>query len=385
MNRTLPTAIAFLATWSLLVYGCSSPKAPVVPSPAFQAQGTTTASASSVPDPIPVPGTPKPSKIGRCSAATGSPPAPVSFPTWELPARTSKKNLLAVVRTLSSRELRGREAGSPQSQQVAQLLANRMATLGLVPAASSNDFCQSFPLGSEKDQNVVGKLEATAPTTGKACAPILIGAHYDALGMRSDGEMYPGADDNASGIAVLLEIARLFEQQKQRSRDLILVAFGAEEMGVVGSKAFVRSPPMALSGVGLMINLDMVGRPFLQGHPARLFLGNPARGLGYIVGSLQSGVVKSTLQTSGKQEQVELFGLPEWVLKAMQFSSDSVPFSAQVPTLFLSSSVHDDYHKVTDVPEKVDVGQMERVTNLVKRLVNTFPCSQSSADTPHDG
>jgi hypothetical protein len=118
-----------------------------------------------------------------------------------------------------------------------------------------------------------------------------------------------------------------------------------------------------------MINLDMLGRPLLQGHFARRLVPSPDETIGYVLGGDASGRTLALLLSASRATGVAVAGVPEPLLAALGFRSDSTSFSGIVPTLFLSTSIHDDYHQVTDTPEKLDVTQMVRAVHLVRALL----------------
>lgn len=297
-----------------------------------------------------------PRSLGRCGLADGLPLLANS--AWESSPEVSRDNLNATIRVLADPALHGRAAGSDDNRQVAKWIADQFAAFGLPPGPGT-DHCVSFQRGDLKDQNVVAYLhrneDANAPV-------VLIGAHYDAQGMR-DADVYPGADDNASGVAALLEIARISAGRKN-GPDLVFVAFGAEEKGLLGAKAYVANPSVPLSRMLLMLNLDMVGRPMLDGSPLRLFITRADETIGYVLGTKDKARTDEVLQRSAQKENRPIIGIPEVVLTRLGFGSDSVPFSPHVPTIFLSTGDHSDYHQPTDTLEKVDYEQIKRTVQL---------------------
>jgi aminopeptidase YwaD len=186
---------------------------------------------------------------------------------------------------------------------------------------------------------------------------IVIGAHYDHLGHGGEGSLapaavgaiHPGADDNASGVAAVLGLARAFAAAGGAPRTLVFVAFAGEEMGLLGSAHYVRHPPHPLARTALMINLDMVGR--LQGRP--LYVGGTDSGVG--LRELVSGVVG---------------GLP-LNLRGDPFGrSDHTSFYAGGrPVLFLFTGAHADYHRPSDTWDRIDAAGLAEVTGFAARLV----------------
>jgi aminopeptidase N len=276
-------------------------------------------------------------------------------------------NLGNWVYTLADPALHGRESGSDEERAVAVLLASALSDLGIPGVFGRGEYCQPFTWAGGSDQNVVGVLRRPGGGGGPA---VILGAHYDGQGhCGPDGEVCPSADDNASGVAALLEAARLLAARRSALRgDVVIAFFGAEEQHIVGSSHFVRHPPIPFARVERMINLDMVGRQLLDGQPYRFLVCNQADAFGYVVGGPDREVTEDALERAAGRVGASVYGIGEGMLVAAGFTSDSVPFSAHVPTLFLSTSIHDDYHAPGDVPAKVDIGQVERAVRIVTAL-----------------
>ncbi|MCB0219160.1 MAG: M20/M25/M40 family metallo-hydrolase [Chrysiogenetes bacterium] len=206
--------------------------------------------------------------------------------------------------------------------------------------------------------NVVGVLRASAPVGKIDDEFALLGAHYDHLGWGGAGSMvpderaiHPGADDNASGVAVLLEAARLLSAHPERlKRDVYFVAFAGEEEGLLGSAAFVKANK-ARDFVG-MVNLDMVGR---LGDKRRLYVFGAPSGKEFtdVVESLASAY-DFKLEVSG-----ESYG-----------PSDHASFlAAEVPSVHFFTGAHSDYHRPSDTPEKLNYEGMGDVAAMTARMV----------------
>jgi Tol biopolymer transport system component len=211
---------------------------------------------------------------------------------------------------------------------------------------------------TEPAVNVVGVLRAAAPD--RLPGAVVVGAHYDHLGMGGRGSLAPdahaphlGADDNASGTAALLEIARILAAGRHRlRRDVYLVAFSGEEEGVLGSTAFTRHPPggLRLADVVAMLNLDMVGR--LRGNQLSVLGGETAAEWGRLV---PAACARERL---GCALGGDGYG-----------PSDHSPFyAAGVPVLHFFTGAHDDYHKPSDTPDKINAIGGARIAMLVADL-----------------
>jgi hypothetical protein len=199
--------------------------------------------------------------------------------------------------------------------------------------------------------NVLGILPGTDPAlAGEA---IVLGAHHDHLG-ETGSTIYPGADDNASGTAVVIALARAFAVAGGAERTLVFALFGGEELGLLGSGHYVTAPAMAIDHTVAMLNFDMVGR-----------LGDR---------KLQVGGVETA---SGLREAVREAAAAASVgveLKPSPFSaSDHTRFyGAGTPVLFFHTGSHDDYHQPTDTADKIDGAGMARVAAVAIRVVQTL-------------
>jgi hypothetical protein len=190
-----------------------------------------------------------------------------------------------------------------------------------------------------------------------------VGAHFDHLGFGGDaslspeqvGTVYPGADDNASGVAALLDVARAAAQRGPARRTLLFVAFGAEELGVLGSRWLVGHPPPGcpVERMEQMVNLDMVGRP--QDGKVYVDGADTAKGLRRLVEALAAEPPALPLRLA--------FGAG-----GGYGASDQTSFHAKgVPVLFLFTAATPDYHRPSDTPDKVDAAGLTAVAKLAGR------------------
>jgi hypothetical protein len=196
--------------------------------------------------------------------------------------------------------------------------------------------------------NVVGVLPGTDPAL--ASETVVVGAHYDHLG-RADGVVYPGADDNASGTAVVLGLARAFAAAGGTGRTLVFALFGAEELGLIGSRHYVNRPVVPLDRTVAMVNFDMVGR--LQGRSLNVGGGDSGSRLGTLV--------SDAAQLEGVA--LEVHGSPYGPSDHNRF------YSAGVPVLFFYTGGHSDYHRPSDTADKIDAAGMARVAAVGARVV----------------
>jgi hypothetical protein len=203
--------------------------------------------------------------------------------------------------------------------------------------------------------NVVGVLPGTDPRLREEA--IVVGAHYDHLGHGGEGSLapdsvavHPGADDNASGTAAMMGLARAFATAGA-PRTLVFVAFGAEEMGLLGSARYVRQPAVPLERTVLMVNLDMVGRL----GDGRLYVG---------------GVDSGTGLRAIAGDAARALGLASEMRGDPYAPSDHTSFyAAHCPVLFLFTGAHADYHRPGDTWDKIDARGLERVTAFAARVI----------------
>jgi hypothetical protein len=212
--------------------------------------------------------------------------------------------------------------------------------------------------------NVIGILPGTDPVLKKEA--IVIGAHYDHLGRGGQGslavnskEIHHGADDNASGTAALLELAREFASKKKNKRTLIFISFGGEEEGLLGSKFYVNNPVFPLGKTVAMINMDMIGRL----NEGKLTVGG--------IGTASEWRELVSRKVSGVPVSLEAMKPATGALN-LQLSEDgfgpsdhSSFYGKQIPVLFFFTGSHADYHKPSDTAEKINYDGLKLLTNLV--------------------
>ncbi len=264
----------------------------------------------------------------------------------------------------------GRGAGSRGLDAAASYIAERFERLGLTPLTPGTQgdgrYFQPFTMTGEtgaqlQAKNVIGVMPGANPAlNGQA---LMISAHYDHLGFGwpdvragTKGQLYPGADDNASGVAVMLELARLMADARPE-RSVIFAAFAGEEAGLLGSRHYVRAAqapgaPFALSGHIADLNLDTVGR--LGDGKITIFGAGSARELPFIF----MGASAAT-------------GIPTQAVTQAFDASDNTAFvEAGVPAVQLFASAANDYHRPSDTADKIDYGGMSKVATILKEAVD---------------
>jgi hypothetical protein len=203
-------------------------------------------------------------------------------------------------------------------------------------------------------KNVIAYLPGNDPALSKEF--IVIGAHYDHLGLgernslapKEIGHIHHGADDNASGTAGVLELAKAFVQSRARlQRSLVFITFAGEELGLLGSSYYTKTPLFPLDKTIAMLNMDMIGRP----RQNKLHVG----GIG------TSPRFAEMLSLLSKQVDLSLD-----FSQSGYGSSDHTPFNIKgIPVLFFFSGLHSDYHKPSDTWDKIDAASAQKVLQLV--------------------
>jgi hypothetical protein len=248
--------------------------------------------------------------------------------------------------------------------------------------------------------NVIGILEGSDPMLKNET--IVIGAHYDHLGhggagslAPKEGEVHHGADDNASGVAGVLELARIFAAQKPRPRrSIVFATFSGEEEGLLGSNYYVNHPIVPLANTIAMINMDMIGRMknksltvggmgtasewaglvenanLMQGMTVTAAQGNSPAG-SPVAGSGMPIVVAANGQPIVHSDPAKQFTL---TLNADGYgpSDHSSFYSKQVPVLFFWTGTHDDYHKPSDTADKINYEDESRILGVVAKIVRSI-------------
>lgn len=279
----------------------------------------------------------------------------------------SEKNLRKHIGYLASDKLKGRATASEECHKAAIYIAKQFKKIGLNPKGDQNTYFHQYGFKKSDDphgisasgpqlysENVVGWIDNGAPNT------IVIGAHYDHLGLGHDhnsleanpeGKIHNGADDNASGTAGLIELARYFAQNEQREQhNFLFIAFSGEELGLYGSKKYTDYPTIDLGTVSFMLNMDMIGRLNAE---KRLMVGG--------VGTAPEFVPVIQNLKGDFTVKFDSAGIGP---------SDHTSFYLKnIPVLFFFTGQHSDYHKPSDDADKINYAGEKSVLELAIRVV----------------
>ena len=279
-----------------------------------------------------------------------------------------KSNIKDDVSFLADDSLEGRQTGTDGEKKAANYIAKRFKDLGLTAKGTKN-FHQEFSFipkidphaevtftknedGTITGRNVIGYINNDAKNT------IVIGAHYDHLGYGGDGSLFRdsikaihnGADDNASGTAVMLDLARKLNTTNTNN-NYLFIAFSGEEMGLLGSNYFVKNPTINTKAVSYMINMDMVGR--LKKDSALA-----------VYGTGTSPIFKQVLKAHNTK-----FKLIE--NESGVGPSDHTSFYlADIPVLHFFTGQHEDYHKPGDDADKLNYQGMETISEYIFDIIS---------------
>src|SRR5579871_166858 len=205
--------------------------------------------------------------------------------------------------------------------------------------------------------NVVGYIR------GETDEYVIIGAHYDHLGLGGQfslapnltGTIHPGADDNASGTAGVIELARWFGRQPKQKRGILLMTFAGEELGLLGSNYYVAHPELPLEKAVAMLNMDMIGRA----HDGKLYIGGTRTGSSF----------RAMLDRLSPQYGLKI----DYSDMGEAGGSDHTSFLiGRVPALFFFSGLHSDYHKPSDTWDKIDAPDAAKVLQLVAGIADSL-------------
>jgi len=289
--------------------------------------------------------------------------APAQPAAAAAPHRIDADRLFSDVSALSAPTMEGRRTGTAGNKLAQQFIIERFRELKLQPPAGWTDFAQKFSFVLSGRGGSVAYPDATnlvgmVAGTSSPDQFLIVSAHYDHLGQRN-GQTYRGADDNASGVAALLQVAAYVAAHPPR-HSVLFAAFDAEEEGLQGAKYFVKHPPVDLKRIALVVNLDMVSRN--------------DKGVIFASGTAFDPLLKDLVgkAAAGRQLTVKLghdrrgvAGEDDWT----QQSDQGAFHDAGVKTLYFGVEDHADYHKPGDTADKIPRPFYGEVVELVLQTV----------------
>jgi Zn-dependent M28 family amino/carboxypeptidase len=280
--------------------------------------------------------------------------------------RIDRERLLTDLRVLSADDMEGRLVGTPGGARARAYVVERFAEARLQPIGASYEHPFTFVAGrgdaltERTGVNVLGRVAGS----GQSRHVIVISAHYDHIGVRN-GEVFNGADDNASGTAALFTLGRYFADH-QPAHTLVFAAFDAEEGGLRGARAFVEDPPVALPDIALNLNLDMIARD--------------AKDTIYAAGTQHYPFLKPILEPVARTASVRLLfghddasqsGVEDWTR-----ASDHAPFHQEkIPFIYFGVEDFENHHKSSDDYETITHDFYVRVVEMLIDAVRAFDAS----------
>lgn len=268
-----------------------------------------------------------------------------------------KQRFIQDISILASDSLYGRESGTLYEKKAYDYIISEYKKAGLKPFTGLNEYLQPFTFTKRNNldtaYNVIGYIDNNAKYT------IVIGAHYDHLGKGNFGSRYMagqaihnGADDNASGTAMVMELARYIKHHQLDQYNYLFAAFAAEERGLLGSKYFCKSKVINMEKVNYYVNFDMIGR--MRKLRNKLF----------VLGINSSPQIKETI----KHYKYKKGRLKKY--KGAFPASDHTYFNKnQVPFLYFTSGLHSDYHTPSDDVKYINFKGMVKTAQYVINII----------------
>ncbi len=276
------------------------------------------------------------------------------------------------VTVLAADTFNGRRTGTEGEKQAAEYIIKRFKDIGLEPKGYKGNYTQTFSFRPSTDPHKKAEFTSKSDSTkmgtnvigyinNKAETTVVIGAHYDHLGMGGEGSLYRegkaihnGADDNASGVAVMLKLADslITSAPLNNLNNYLFIAFSGEEEGLLGSNYFVKNPTIDTKKVSYMINMDMVGRLNKENTLA-------VHGVG------TSPIFKQTLFANNDEN-----------LNIVEHESGVGPsdhtsfYLADIPVLHFFTGQHEDYHKPSDDAEKLNYEGMQKISEYIFAVIS---------------
>ena len=272
----------------------------------------------------------------------------------------------------------GRNTPSKGLEMTAAYVGAQFKRLGLKPGGDSETYIQRYSLGkspapgrrdssmpAESAPNSVGILLGTDPVLRDEY--IVVSAHMDHVGTSGTSpkdSIWNGADDDASGTAGVLALAEAFSQAPTK-RSIIFLTVSGEEHGLLGSSWFASNPPVPMKRIVANLNLDMIGRNWKDSI--------------VVVGMEHSDLGKTLMKVSAMHPELGIAPMPDpWPQENFFGRSDHYNFARRgVPALFFFNGVHEDYHRPSDSPDKIDAEKESRVVRLIFHVLNAVANAQA--------
>jgi uncharacterized protein with GYD domain len=295
---------------------------------------------------------------------------PLGLRAWQTPRPSTlidSAQLLHDLQVLSSDDMQGRQVDTPGGARARAYVIERFKAAGIKPFGASYEQPFTFAgrdaaAGDRHGVNVIGHIDGTR----QPARYIVVSAHYDHIGVRN-GQVFNGADDNASGTAALFALGKYFSTHPPQ-HSLIFAAFDGEESGLRGSQAFVKQPPVDLSAIMVDVNMDMIGR-------------DPNDKL-FAVGTRLNPLLKPYLERVAAAAPVKLLFGHEDPSEKEDWTKDSDHWSfqqAKIPAIYLGDEDFDQHHKATDDYETITYTFFIGATETALAVVKEFDANLEAA------
>jgi hypothetical protein len=276
-----------------------------------------------------------------------------------------ENNIKKHIKILANDSMQGRGTGTEGERMAAAYIVSEFKNLKLKPVGKSKSYLQSFDFKTEaQGETITGKANnIVAFLDNKASSTIIIGAHYDHLGQgefgnsllaNSKGQIHNGADDNASGVAGVIELARYYSNNKiKENYNFLFLCFSGEELGLYGSKYFTENSLIDLSNVNYMINMDMIGRLNEQSKSLMVHGTGTSPVWETLIKELENDRIKINTDSSGIGP------------------SDHTSFYLKnIPVLHFFTGSHADYHKPSDDWDKINYSGQANVLQIIAKVID---------------
>lgn len=281
-------------------------------------------------------------------------------------ATIQENELMELLYVYASDYFSGRETGTQGQKIAVDFLKTYYKRQGIAAAEGTDDYFQKMSLDIKGETIDTENVVAIIPGTEKPEEYIIISSHLDHVGTR-DGKIYNGADDDGSGTVALLEIAEAFNRASQEGygpkRSVVFIHLTGEEKGLLGSKYYSDNPLYPIANTVANLNIDMVGRL----DPKRE---NPNPNYVYLIGSDRLSQelhdVSEAINTKYTQLELDYTFNAEDDPNRFYFRSDHYNFAKKnIPIIFYFNGTHEDYHKHTDTPDKINYPILAKRTKLI--------------------
>jgi hypothetical protein len=277
----------------------------------------------------------------------------------EAPPKVCAECVAETMRQLAGPEMNGRACGTEDEHKAARLLVDKFKAAGLKGSAADGGYLQEVPFtprgattGTATTYNVVGKIRGSAPDADRQA--ILLTAHYDHVGVRN-GVTFPGANDDASGSAAVVELARMLGKGKQPRRTVLFALFGCEEAGGHGARFYVNNPPVPLTDIAANLEFEMIGLPDPQRPKTLMLTGWERSNLG------------PALATRGAEIGPDLYPQQNFFRRSDNYQ---LALKGVVAQTISAWPLPPTYHQPTDTIENLDLAFMAEVVGSLAEPIN---------------